>query len=290
MMTYQGHLPPERRSTTDVDFRSGVSGHLPPTHAISLPSNNNTLQVHIPQTAPGIRHHPYVNDSEAYMKLTGYSGSPPHGQAGVPLPSPALTMSPNISQVAAGGNHSHQQHDGSGDGPSILRSALTKPKPQQQPAAAYSCPTPCTLTHGPLLASKVPLTAIRSEPVGGITVEEAGEQSVPNAHNKPKYNFEAIKNYPPFRDAYNGAMARRRSKSFGQGARHRSSSESGPFTFAPTDRSSQSAINSIKCSKCNQVLTSKCLVNRCQSVSEQTKCKICGRELTTKCLLANCQS
>ena len=117
-------------------------------------------------------------------------------------------MSPNNSQVAAGGTQSHQQRDG-GDAPSILRSALTKPKPQQQPAAAYSCPTPSTLTHGPLLASKIPLTAIRSEPVGGSTVEEAGEQPVPNAHNKPKYNFEAIKNYPPFRDAYNGAMARR---------------------------------------------------------------------------------
>jgi len=48
------------------------------------------------------------------------------------------------------------------------------------------------------------------------------------------------------------------------------------------------AHNSIKCSRCNQVLTSKCLVQRCYEISEQTKCKNCGKELTTKCLLANC--
>ena len=40
--------------------------------------------------------------------------------------------------------------------------------------------------------------------------------------------------------------------------------------------------------RCNQVLTSKCLVQRCYEISEQTKCKNCGKELTTKCLLANC--
>lgn len=288
MMTYQGHLP-ERRS--DIHFRPGGGGHLP---TVSTPQNNNSLHVQIPgpHTMEGFNHQPFVNDHEAYMKLTATYGtsSPPHqgpatvGVAPAALGSPLNTSPANLQTVSTG---SHQQPQQVGDTPSILRSVLTKPKPQQQ-TAAYSCPTPSTLTQGQLLPNKSPLTAIKSEPIAG-QVEEEEEQFVSNAQNKPKYNFEAIKNYPPFRDAYNAAMARRRSKSFGQGARHRSSSESGPFTFAPSDRS-HTGVNSIKCSRCNQVLTSKCLVNRCQSLSEQTKCKMCGKELTTKCLLANCQS
>ena len=123
---------------------------------------------------------------------------------------------------------------------SILRNALTKP------LQAYSCPAPS---------------------LG--QAQDDDDDVFDQVPRTPKYNLDAIKNYPPFRDVYNAVRARSKSV----GTRHRSSSESG---------------SSVKCSRCCQVLTSKCLVQRCSPPSEQTKCKDCGRELTTKCLLSNC--
>ena len=118
---------------------------------------------------------------------------------------------------------------------SILRHALTKPRPVGQPppsaqppvqTTAYSCPTPSRVGQLP----SPPISAT-SETVVATTAEDTENRVLLSnterpSQQKPKYNFEAIKNYPPFRDAYNAALARRRSKSFGQGARQRSASES----------------------------------------------------------------
>lgn len=243
---------------------------------------------------------------------------PQHTGGWQPSPTIPQTHYPQVSNPGpSGSSHTIQTQP---HPTSILRNALTKPKPHHQATIRSSCPTP-NVTIGREVQSSI--AGVKSEPIStgrsaGTEEMEAVEEmenqvllsntnpptgqavAAQTTHKiKPKYNFEAIKNYPPFRDAYNAAMAsRRRSKSFGQGARQRSSSESlPPSSFmaslsdtrhrAPSGQGGH-AHNSIKCSRCNQVLTSKCLVQRCYEISEQTKCKNCGKELTTKCLLANC--
>lgn len=193
----------------------------------------------------------------------------PTGIGGKSFPVPISPM----SSPPAGGPLLHQAQEVPS---SILREALTKPNQQPTSHSCPSAPTPLAALHeaaeeeGRAEMDTFP-TFDFDHPRGGVT----GNGTV---ENRPKYNFDAIKNYPPFRDVYNAVRAR--SRSAGRGAA--TSSGSRPRS------TSESSTSSIKCSRCNQVLTSKCLVQRCHDVSEQTKCKTCGSELTMKCLLSNC--
>ncbi len=46
----------------------------------------------------------------------------------------------------------------------------------------------------------------------------------------------------------------------------------------------------VKCNRCGDELTSRCLMQTCSRSDDNTKCVECGRDLTTKCLLAKCST
>ena len=74
--------------------------------------------------------------------------------------------------------------------------------------------------------------------------ESIAEDNSRASVHQPKYNFEAIKNYPPFRDVYNAQQ--RRSKSLVNGQRGGQVAAAGGGTSSRT-RSSSECSSSIKC-------------------------------------------
>lgn len=57
----------------------------------------------------------------------------------------------------------------------------------------------------------------------------------------------------------------------------------------PTPAPNRLPQNPVKCGKCGEELSSRCLVQACsKKLLEETSCRRCGNELTTKCILSMC--